>query len=166
MVLALALLVAGGGCRRGGAAPAMKVGEGKVARVVDGDTLRITLGGVEERVRLIGMDTPETHGKGGLRECFGREATDRMARLAPPGTRVRLVRDVEARDRYGRLLAYVYRSSDGLFINLEMAREGFADVLTFPPNVAHAEEFVAAVAAAREADMGLWKACGSPDVPL
>ena len=75
------------------------------------------------------------------------------------GTRVRLVRDVEARDRYDRLLAYVYRAEDGLFVNEQMARDGYADVLTFPPNVAHAADFVDAVRAAREAGRGLWGAC-------
>lgn len=150
----------------GAAAPAAGAGAARVTRVVDGDTIRVRLGGAEERVRLIGIDTPETHGRGGLRECFGAEASRRLAQLIPPGTEVRLVRDVEARDRYRRLLAYVYRRSDGLFVNLAMAEEGFAAVLTYPPNVAHADEFVAAVRSARVAQRGLWQRCGSADVPL
>lgn len=167
-LLLVVVAVTAGGCRRAGPVPAAGAAPGTatVARVVDGDTIRVRLAGAEERVRLIGIDTPETHGKGGLRECFGVEATRRLEALLPSGTAVRLVRDVEGRDRYGRLLAYVYRSSDSLFVNLAMAREGFATTLTYPPNVAHADEFVAAVRAARQAGIGLWRACGSADVPL
>lgn len=141
-------------------------GEAVVSKVVDGDTLRVSIGGRDEAVRLIGIDTPETHGRGGLRECFGKEASAHMAKLAPPGTVVRLVRDAEARDRYGRLLAYVYRTSDDLFINMAMARDGFADAATFPPNIAHTDEFLGAVAEARNANRGLWQRCGSIDVPI
>lgn len=146
--------------------PASAAGAATVVRVVDGDTLRVRLGSADERVRLIGIDTPETHGAGGLRECFGAQATARLSALLPPGTPVRLVRDVEARDRYGRLLAYVYRRSDGLFVNLTLVREGFAATLTYPPNIAHADQFVAAARAARQSGRGLWKRCGSADVPL
>jgi micrococcal nuclease len=69
------------------------------------------------------------------------------------------VRDVEARDRYDRLLAYVYRVKDDLFVNLELAQQGYADLLTYPPNVAHVEDFTAAVTEARDAGRGLWGAC-------
>ena len=137
-----------------------------VSKQTDGDTIHVTIDGEDERVRFIGIDTPETHGKNGLVECFGKEAAAHTASLIPVGTPVRLVRDAEARDRYGRLLAYVYRANDNLFVNLALARDGYADVLTYPPNVAHAEEFVAAVREAREANRGLWRACGSADVPI
>lgn len=170
MILVLAAVLAAGApaCGRDGPSPAAtgQAGGARVTRVVDGDTIRVRLGGAEEPVRLIGIDTPETHGQGGLRECFGAEATGRLSALLPPGTPVRLVRDVEARDRYDRLLAYVYRAADGLFVNLAMAREGYATTLTYPPNVAHADELVEAVQAAREARRGLWRRCGSADVPL
>jgi micrococcal nuclease len=76
------------------------------------------------------------------------------------------VRDVEARDRYRRLLVYVYRRKDGLFVNLAMARDGFAAALTIPPNVAHTDEFVTAAGEARESSRGLWGRCGGPDTPL
>jgi micrococcal nuclease len=99
-------------------------------------------------------------------ECYGKEAKARTAELLPAGTEVRLERDVEARDRYGRLLAYVYRASDGLFVNLAMARDGYAVPLTIAPNVAHADEFVAAAGDARRADRGLWAACGGADTPI
>jgi micrococcal nuclease len=140
-----------------------------VVRTVDGDTIRVRIAGApdgEEKVRFIGVDTPETHGPGGLRECFGEEASRRTAALLPPGTKVRLVRDVEARDRYQRLLAYVYRADDQLFVNLALAREGFAAPLTIPPNVAHSDAFVEAAAEARRGERGLWGRCGGPDTPL
>lgn len=145
-----------------GVAPGIAV----VSQEVDGDTIRVEVGGADERVRFIGMDTPETHGRNGLVECFGKEAAKHTAELIPVGTKVRLVRDAEARDRYGRLLAYVYRFKDNLFVNLALARDGYADLLTFPPNVAHSAEFVAAVRDARNANLGLWRKCGSADVPV
>jgi micrococcal nuclease len=141
-------------------------GTAVVTKQVDGDTVRVTINGEDESVRFIGIDTPETHGRNGLIECFGAEAAGHTAALIPVGTTVRLVRDAEARDRYGRLLAYVYRTKDNLFVNLALARDGYADVLTYPPNVAHAAEFVAAVADARDAERGLWQKCGSADVPV
>ena len=170
-VMAIAVLAAGAAgaaCGRdAGPAPAgAGAGAARVIRVVDGDTIRVSLEGTDEPVRLIGIDTPETHGAGGLRECFGAEATRRLADLLPPGTRVRLVRDAEARDRYDRLLAYVYRMADGLFVNLAMAREGYATTLTYPPNVAHADELVAAVQSARDDRRGLWGRCAGPDEEL
>ena len=137
-----------------------------VVSVTDGDTVRVRIAGTEERVRLVGIDTPETHGQGGLRECFGAEATARMRELLPEGTGVRLVLDVEERDRYGRLLAYLYRAHDDLFVNLAMARDGFAAALTVPPNVAHASSFASAAAEARQRGAGLWGRCGGPDVSL
>ena len=160
----VALVLLGATCQqRGEAAPP---GRATVISVVDGDTIHARLAGKDESVRFIGIDTPETHGQGGLRECFGQEATKRLERLLPEGATLTIVRDVEARDRYGRLLAYVYRASDGLFVNLAMARDGYAVALTIPPNVAHADEFVAAAGDARRADRGLWSACGGADTPI
>ncbi|HVF33276.1 MAG TPA: thermonuclease family protein [Acidimicrobiales bacterium] len=174
LALAVLALAAGAGCDRLGAsidgpsATPTGPGEATVDGVVDGDTVRVRLPGRSgtESVRLIGVDTPETAGPGGLRECFGKEASARTAQLLPEGTEVRLVRDVEARDRYGRLLAYVYRRPDGLFVNLALAEGGFAAPLTIPPNVAHRDGFVAAAAAARDAGRGLWGRCGGPDTPV
>jgi micrococcal nuclease len=134
-------------------------GDGTVTRVVDGDTIIVRLGATNERIRLIGINTPESVDPRTPVQCFGKEASHHTAGLLPPGTPVRLVGDAEARDRYGRLLAYVYRQPDGLFVNLELARDGWAEVLTYPPNVAHTREFVAAVADARAAKRGLWSAC-------
>lgn len=131
-----------------------------VARVVDGDTLVVAMPGAgDEKVRLIGIDTPESVDPRRPVECFGKEASARLAALLPVGTEVRLERDVEGRDRYGRLLAYVYRSSDATFVNLALAEEGYAQPLSIPPNIAYATRFAAAAAAAREAGRGLWSAC-------
>ncbi|HUF31829.1 MAG TPA: thermonuclease family protein [Acidimicrobiales bacterium] len=139
-------------------------GRAEVVRVVDGDTIVVRIAGQrsDERVRLIGIDTPETVDPRSPVECFGEEASARAKELLPPGTAVRLERDVEARDRYERLLAYVYRAADDLFVNLAMVEEGFAAVLTYPPNVAHTEAFVTAAAEARAAGRGLWGACPDP----
>lgn len=139
-----------------------------VDHVVDGDTIDVRLGaanGPKERVRLIGIDTPESKKPNTPVECFALEASAGTAQLLPEGTPVRLEEDVEARDRYGRLLAYVVRASDGLFVNLELARTGYAGLLTYPPNVAHTDEFVVAVAAARGAGVGLWGRCESGHEP-
>ncbi len=162
-VAALALILVAAACagrpRAGSDAP----GAATVERVVDGDTIVVDLDGRSERVRLIGIDTPESVDPGRPVECFGKEASAFTASLLPEGTAVRLVRDVEARDRYDRLLAYVYRQPDGLFVNAELARQGYALPLTIPPDVAHADELRALAAEAREAGRGLWAAC--PDAP-
>ncbi len=160
----LALVLVGATCQQRG--EAARPGQATVINVVDGDTILAELAGKNETIRFIGIDTPETHGRGGLRECFGQEATQRLETLLPEGAALTIVRDVEARDRYGRLLAYVYRASDGLFVNLAMARDGYAVPLTIPPNVAHADELVAAAGDARRAERGLWGACGGADTPI
>ena len=127
--------------------------------MVDGDTLVANVDGSEERVRLIGIDTPESVDPRRPVECFGKEASRFLTDLLPEGTRLDVVLDAEARDRYDRLLAYVYRAEDDLFVNLELVAEGYAQILTYPPNVAHADEFLDAQGAARDASRGLWSAC-------
>ncbi len=135
--------------------------QGTVSKVVDGDTIHVKIGSTVETIRLIGINTPETVDPRKPVQCFGAEAKARMKELLPVGTTVRLERDAEARDKYGRLLAYIYRVSDDVFINITMAREGFADVMTIAPNVAHADEFVDAVRQARDTGTGLWSRCES-----
>ncbi|MCU1395138.1 MAG: putative nuclease [Ilumatobacteraceae bacterium] len=130
-----------------------------VVRVIDGDTIDARIRGATERVRLIGIDTPETKKPNTPVQCYGPEASDYTKHALPPGTAILIVRDVEPRDIYGRLLGYVYRTGDGLFVNLELAVEGYARPLTIRPNDAHAPEFVAAASAAEAADVGLWGAC-------
>lgn len=127
-----------------------------VRKVVDGDTLDVSGG---ERVRLIGVDTPETLAPDRPVGCFGKEASRFITELLPPGTEVRLVGDAEQRDRYGRLLAYLYRRADGLFVNAELLRRGYAQLLTIPPNIAHTDSFAAIARQAREGSQGLWAAC-------
>jgi micrococcal nuclease len=145
---------------RGQGAPAV------VSREVDGDTIHVHISGGDEKVRFIGINTPETHGPGGLKECYGKEAATRMEEVLPVGTKVDLVGDVDQRDKYGRLLAYVYRDRDHLFVNLAMVQQGFAEAYTFPPNVAHEPEFEAAASKARDANRGLWGTCGGPHKPI
>ena len=160
LALALALGLLGSGC--GGADPSgasERRGAAQVVRVIDGDTVVVSIDGREESIRLLGIDTPESVDPSAPVECFGQEASRHTQALLPPDTDVHLVRDVEARDRYSRLLAYVYRADDGTFVNLRLLRDGFAAVLTYPPNVAHADDFEAAAAQARAEGLGLWSAC-------
>jgi micrococcal nuclease len=133
-----------------------------VVRVVDGDTLVIDTDGVDERVRLIGIDTPESVDRNRPVMCFGPEASAHLAELLPDGTAVRLERDVEARDRYDRLLAYLYRASDGLFVNMAMVTDGYAEQSSFPPNVEHTADFTAAERQARTSGAGAWSNCDAP----
>lgn len=129
-----------------------------VQRVVDGDTVDVVVaGGHRERVRLIGIDTPESVVPGVDPECFGPEASQRLGQLLPTGMVVRLERDVEARDPYGRLLAYVYRNDD--MVNRVMAAEGFAEALSIPPNTAWADAIAADVGRARAQRAGMWGNC-------
>ncbi len=158
VVSAIALACAACGRSQG---PALGTGEAVVTRVVDGDTIVVHVGGRDERVRLIGIDTPETVDPRKPVQCFGKEASAHTHELLPPGTVVRLERDVEPRDRYDRLLAYVYRVSDGLFVNLALARDGYAQLLTIAPNVSYVDQLRAAVADARRAGRGLWSACAA-----
>jgi micrococcal nuclease len=130
----------------------------RVVRVVDGDTILVALDGREERVRYIGVDTPESVKPGTPVQCYAKRASSFNKKLLA-GRSVRLVQDVEARDRYGRVLAYVYREPDGLFVNAELARDGYARTLTIAPNVRYAGRFAALAAAARSAGRGLWSAC-------
>lgn len=141
-------------------------GAAVVVKVVDGDTLHVRIRGRQEKVRLIGIDTPETHGPGGLKECFGPEAASRLRALTPVGADVRLVRDEEPRDRYGRLLAYVYLAGDDTFVNEVLVAEGFAAAKSYRPNTTHEPTFRAAEADARAEQRGLWGACGGPDTPI
>ncbi|MGH7301376.1 MAG: thermonuclease family protein [Candidatus Rokuibacteriota bacterium] len=127
-------------------------------RVVDGDTVHVRLRDRVEKVRYIGIDTPETHHPRRGEEPGGREATKVNRRLIGHHS-VRLESDVQLRDRYGRLLAYVWvkgRDGDDLMVNAELVRLGYAQVMTVPPNVRHAELFRKLQVDAREHRRGLW----------
>jgi len=130
-----------------------------VSKVVDGDTVHITIGGVSEEIRLIGIDTPETVHPTKPVQCFGPEASQHTKELLPRGTRVYLVRDVESRDRFGRLLAYVYRASDDLFVNDELVFGGWARPSPFPPNTTLETDFAEAAFHAQSNQLGLWGRC-------
>jgi micrococcal nuclease len=127
-----------------------------VERIIDGDTLACR-GGL--RVRLIGIDTPEMS-----QQPFGQQARDALAELAPWGSSVLLERDVELTDQYGRRLAYVWR--EGVFVNWQMVRGGWAILLTYPPNVQYVEFFQDAQRRAREAGLGLWGSGGFDCAPV
>ena len=141
-----------------GGETARDASEGRVVRVVDGDTIRVVHEGREEPVRLIGVDTPESVKPGSPVECFGKAAAA-FTRRELDGRRVRLVPDVEERDRYGRLLAYVFRVADGRFHNQALIAEGYAKPLTIRPNVRYEGRFRRLARGARREDRGLWRAC-------
>jgi micrococcal nuclease len=153
---ALAALLAGRG--HDGSAARSGAEHARVLRVVDGDTIKVRLDdGRTERVRYIGIDTPESVKPDTPVQCFAKKASHYNASLVA-GRSVTLRMDAEARDRYGRLLAYVY--TDGRFVNRELVARGYARTMTIPPNVAHADEFARLARRAREAGLGLWRACG------
>jgi micrococcal nuclease len=127
--------------------------EAAVVHVDDGDTIDVWIDGRRERVRYIGIDAPEIahDGVGGER---GGEAATRLNLALLRGRRVRLEFDRERRDRYGRLLAYVWVGD--VMINVELVRRGYARALAIPPNVRHGEWFARAQAGAQAAHLGLW----------
>lgn len=125
-----------------------------VTRVIDGDTIELETG---EKVRYIGMNTPEIHHPTKHIQCFGQEAALRNSELVL-NKKVRLVKDISETDRYKRLLRYVYLE-DGTFVNLQLVKEGFAYVDTVPPDVKFAGLFKEAMGEARGGKVGLWKKC-------
>jgi len=128
--------------------------------VIDGDTVDLDFGRDQvERARLLGADTPETVKPDAPVECFGPEASARAKDLLAAGTEVLVQRDVEARDRYGRLLVYVWRRVDGVFVNAALVAEGFARTLSIEPNDAHRVDLSAAATAATATGAGLWGGC-------
>jgi len=128
-----------------------------VTKVVDGDTFWADDGTTKGlKIRLIGVDAPESRNtfkkKVGY---FGKEAKTYLTNLLN-GKRVRLEYDLNRTDQYGRTLAYVYLQ-DGTFVNAELVKNGFAMVMTVPPNVKFSDEFVKLQQEARENKRGLWK---------
>jgi micrococcal nuclease len=127
-----------------------------VVEVLDGDTIRVARGDESDTVRLLGIDTPETHHPTKPVGCFGPEASAyTAARLT--GADVELEGDVEARDRYGRRLAYVIL--DGRRFNDELLALGYAELLVIEPNHAHAREMLREELEAKRQRAGLWGAC-------
>jgi micrococcal nuclease len=134
--------------------PAHPALDGTVVRVVDGDTIHVRIGARLERVRYIGVNTPEVHHPTRGEEPGGREASE-VNRQLVEGRRVRLELDVQERDRYGRLLAYVWVGE--FMVNAELVGRGYAQVMTVPPNVRYQELFLKLQREARDAGRGLWK---------
>lgn len=136
-----------------------KAVEARVSRVVDGDTLVVNINGREARVRLIGIDTPETVAPGRPVECFGPEASaftnDQIQRA---GRRVLLEKDVSETDRNGRLLRYVWLLDERgpRLLNYELVTRGYALAISYPPDVRYQESFRAAQREARDERRGLW----------
>ncbi|WP_394944596.1 thermonuclease family protein [uncultured Ilumatobacter sp.] len=140
-------------------APARMSANAVIDFVVDGDTVDVIIGGRKERIRLIGIDTPETKKRNSPIECFGPEASAFTELLLPVGTPVYIERDIVNRDDYGRILGYVYRADDSIFVNYELMRHGFAQPLSIAPNDAFAELFADAARNAEADNVGIWAAC-------
>jgi micrococcal nuclease len=150
------VLLAGALTTLGGvqAAPPARSLDGSVVKVVDGDTIHVQVDGRIEKVRYIGVNTPEVHHPAKGEEAGGREAAA-VNRALVTGRQVRLELDVQERDRHGRLLAYAWVGD--VMINAELVRRGYAQVMTVPPNVRHQALFLALQREAREAGRGLWR---------
>jgi micrococcal nuclease len=143
--------------------PAPQSGElAKVVRVVDGDTINVEINGKVESVRYIGIDTPETVDPRKPVQCFGVEASKKNKELVE-GKMVSLETDITDRDKYGRLLRYVW--VDDTFINLILVTQGFAKSSSYPPDVGYQDLFVLAEKKARDNKLGLWTACASETTP-
>jgi micrococcal nuclease len=134
-----------------------RVEAASLVRVIDGDTIVVSLGGTSERVRLIGIDTPERGA------CFFRQSTAHLTRLLGRGP-ISLRPDVRDRDRYGRLLRYV--SASGISLNERMVADGFAYAYTVPPDVSRARRMVELQRRARIAGRGMWArgSCATPSL--
>lgn len=129
----------------------------KVLRVIDGDTILVRgVDGSTERVRYIGVDTPESVKPDSPVECYGNEASDFNKRLVQ-GRNVRLVPDEEAQDRFGRSLAFVYVGDS--FVNAKLLSGGYARTIEIEPNTSKAEYFSGLERVAIRTRKGLWRAC-------
>lgn len=129
-----------------------------LVRVVDGDTIRVVVNGVEERVRYIGINTPELYPRGPETPAPLAEAATNANITVLGSSRLILETDISERDRFGRLLRNVWIERDGtwVFVNLRLVADGFARVSTFPPDVKYVDLLRDAERAAREGHLGLW----------
>ena len=148
----LFLTACGGNGTTTGGFDASKYEKAVVKRVVDGDTLLLAN---DKRVRLIGVNTPETVKPNSPVEAYGKEASEYTKKMLT-GKTVYLEKDAGDTDKYGRLLRYVY-TEDGKMFNEVLVQEGYAQVMTIPPNVKYQERFVEAQRQAREGKKGLWQ---------
>ena len=129
---------------------------GDVVSVIDGDTIVVSIEGKEEFVRYIGIDTPEFDRESGEDDCFSEEAADANREFVE-GKEVRLESDEDNRDKYNRLLRYVY--VDEVFVNKELVGGGYATALPIPPNTKHASEFYELQQHAQSNGLGMWGVC-------
>ncbi len=132
----------------------------KVARVIDGDTIELEN---KQKVRYIGIDTPELHDPRKPIQCFAQEAYERNKQLVE-GKMVKLQKDISETDKYRRLLRYVFlydppSTSEAVFINKYLVTEGYAHAATFPPDVKYANVFVEEQRSASLNKKGLWNQC-------
>ena len=148
----LFLTACGGNGGTTGGFDASKYEKAVVKRVVDGDTLLLAN---DKRVRLIGVNTPETVKPNSPVEAYGKEASEYTKKMLT-GKTVYLEKDAGDTDKYGRLLRYVY-TEDGKMFNEVLVQEGYAQVMTIQPNVKYQDRFVEAQRQAREGKKGLWK---------
>lgn len=136
-----------------------------VSRVIDGDTIELENG---DKVRYIGIDTPETLDPRKPVQCFGKNASDKNKELVE-GKPVWLIKDISDKDKYGRLLRYVYLGDpdqeSSVFVNLELVKQGFAHSSTYPPDIKFQDLFAAAETEARENQRGLWSDCPAKQDP-
>lgn len=141
----------------------------KVISIVDGDTLKVFYHNMEESIRLIGIDTPESiPNKKAIQDAQrkksdietitsqGREAKKFVKGLVKPGDLLKIEFDIRARDKYGRLLVYLYLPT-GKMLNEEIVKAGYAQLMTIPPNLKYQERFLKAYREAKENHRGLWK---------
>jgi len=161
-VLVAAMPVVGMACGSSGpkTAATPHATKATISRVVDGDTIKVKIEGQEKTVRLIGIDTPETHKPGVKVECGGPEASSYMKDIAPVGAKVRLVSDPtqDKVDRYGRLLAYASIKGDSL--QLDQLYAGNAEVYIYKGKpFQRADKFQRAEDVARRAKRGVWGHC-------
>ncbi len=148
------------GVRAMGAVPVSGGVSARVVAVHDGDTVSVMVGKRRERVRLTGIDAPEV----GQRP-WGEKAKRHLEELLDRSGRLLVIElDVERRDKYGRLLAYLW-TRDGMLINLEMVRDGYAVLFTVPPNVRHVKELRDGQRDARERGLGIWGRNGLKELP-
>lgn len=145
------------------AIPATPVGQDKqtvkVSRVIDGDTVEIAGG---QKIRYIGIDTPETVDPRTTPQCFGREASEKNREMVE-GKALRVEKDISETDKYGRLLRYVYLPVDNgeIFINDYLVRNGYAHASSYPPDIKYQDQLASAQQEAQSENRGLWSACGS-----
>jgi len=144
--------VAGVGDKAGSAA--------RVVRVNDGDTVTVLIDRHRQKIRLIGIDAPELG-----QQPWGERAKRHLEDVLSSSGGISIEYDIEQRDKYGRLLAYI-RTADGRLVNAEMLRDGYAVLFTFPPNVKHVDEFTSAQRQARERKLGIWGKGGLSQLPV